>query len=66
MYISDALHLGYYKSMHHFPLVARHLDLHPPHLPRRRRYTHSWLRGCAGGEQEIRVQQRGICEQFAK
>ena len=43
MHTSDALHLGHYESMHHLPLVAHHLDFHPPYLSRRGSNTHSWL-----------------------
>ena len=66
MCVPDALHLGYYQPMHHLPLVAHQLDIHSPHLPRCDSNTHSWLRGCPRGEQEVRDQQRGIREHLAK
>ena len=65
-YTPDALHLGHDEPLHRLPLVAHQLDLHPPRLPRCGSDTYGRLRGCPRGEQEIRVQQRGIREQSAK
>ena len=43
IHMIDAVHLGYYESMHHLPLVACHFDVHSPHLPRRCCNPHSWI-----------------------
>ena len=58
----DAFHVGHNESLHSLPLVAHPLDIHAPHLPRRRSAPHSWLRIRSRVKQAIRTGQHGICE----